>query len=58
MKKINFVTGFLKQNNLPSFFFFYTVIIFSTLLQIVEAHVSIFYLEMQQTTIRNKTKNL
>lgn len=57
MKKINFVTGFLKQNNLPNFFF-YTVIIFSTLLQIVEAHVSIVYLEMQQTTIRNKTKNL
>lgn len=57
MKKINFVTGFLKQNNLPSFFF-YTVIIFSTLLQIVEAHISIVYLEMQQTTIRNKTKNL
>lgn len=57
MKKINFVTGFLKQNNLPNFFFC-TVIIFSTLLQIVEAHVSIVYLEMQQTTIRNKTKNL
>lgn len=57
MKKINFVTGFLKQNNLPSFFL-YTRIIFSTLLQIVEAHVSIVYLEMQQTTIRNKTKNL
>lgn len=56
MKKINFVTGFLKQNNLPSFFL-YTGIIFSTLLQIVEAHVSIVYLEMQQTTIRNKTKN-
>lgn len=57
MKKINFVTGFLKQNNSPSFFL-YTGIIFSTLLQIVEAHVAIVYLEMQQTTIRNKTKNL
>lgn len=57
MKKINFVTGFLKQNNLPNFFL-YTVMIFSTLLQIVEAHVSVVYLEMQLKTIRNKTNNL